>query len=172
MTRVFGADANERKGAILILDQAGFTRILFEDGVERALDLVWRMRRVSIPVLRSFGGEVYKVDADNIYVYFHTVDEAVEAAAAAHRALRDEEHPIEASVGIGFGTFLHLPSEDDYFGGEVNLASKLGEDLAGPRETLLTEAAFAALSDSRSEGADEQSISISGMQFRCFRMRL
>ena len=168
--KVFGADANERTGAILILDQSGFTRILFEHGVELALDLVWRMRRVAIPVLRDFGGEVYKVDADNIYSFFTSVDAALDAATAAHRALAEDEQGIAGSVGIGYGTFLHLPSEDDYFGGEVNVASKLGEDIAAARETLLTEAAFNQLSEDRRVFGTEQSVSISGLNFRYYRM--
>lgn len=170
MTKVFGADANERSGAILILDQSGFTRILFEHGVERALDLVWRMRRISVPVLREFRGEVYKVDADNVYTYFATVDDAASAAERLHAALEQEDVGIQASVGIGWGTFLHLPSEDDYFGAEVNLASKLGEDIAAAGETLLTEAAFARLSKERAETATEESVRISGLSFRYFRI--
>ena len=40
---------------------------------------------------------------------------------------------------------LVVDLEDDLFGLEVNLASKLGEDLARPGEALLTPAAVAAL---------------------------
>ena len=48
------------------------------------------------------------------------------------------------SYGIGYGDMLDL--EEDLFGLEVNLASKLGEDLAKPGEALLTPTAAAALS--------------------------
>ena len=38
--------------------------------------------------------------------------------------------------GVGFGDVLEL--DGDVFGAEVNLASKIGEDLARPGEVLLT----------------------------------
>jgi class 3 adenylate cyclase len=56
--------------------------------------------------------------------------------------------PLGVSIGIGFGRLFYLPSEDDYYGAEVNLASKLGEDLARSGETLLTESAVRSLAKS------------------------
>jgi class 3 adenylate cyclase len=51
---------------------------------------------------------------------------------------------------VGYGEVL-MVDEDDFYGNELNLASKLGEDIADPGETLLTEAAHAQL---RAEGTD------------------
>lgn len=59
-----------------------------------------------------------------------------------------QNHPLPPnqrlrfSYGIGYGEVLNL--EHDLFGLEVNLASKLGEDLAEPGDVLLTPAAAAA----------------------------
>ena len=50
---------------------------------------------------------------------------------------------MQFSYGIGYGDMLDL--DDDMFGLEVNLASKIGEDLARPGEALLTPSAAAAL---------------------------
>jgi class 3 adenylate cyclase len=50
---------------------------------------------------------------------------------------------LRFSYGIGFGDVLEL--EEDVFGLEVNLASKLGEDHARPGEVLLTSSAADAL---------------------------
>ena len=47
------------------------------------------------------------------------------------------------SYGIGFGQVLEL--DHDVFGLEVNLASKLGEDLARAGEVLLTPSAAEGL---------------------------
>ena len=47
------------------------------------------------------------------------------------------------SYGIGCGDVIEV--DGDVFGLEVNMASKLGEDLARPGEALLTPAAAAAL---------------------------
>ena len=46
------------------------------------------------------------------------------------------------SVGIDYGRLL-LVGTEDYYGDPVNTASKLGEDLAGKSETLVTERALA-----------------------------
>jgi class 3 adenylate cyclase len=45
----------------------------------------------------------------------------------------------ELCIGIGFGRILQL--DDDAFGDEVNLAYKLGEDIAKGREILITASA-------------------------------
>lgn len=138
-----------RRGAILIADQSGFTRNVLTDGPEKALEQIWTIRYTVIPVFRDFGGEVYKVFADNVYVFFDSVDTAAQASTVAHRKLasvsRKRKVPIRVSSGIGFGDLLYLPSEDDYYGAEVNLASKLGEDIGDGGQTLLTEAAVSAL---------------------------
>src|SRR5262249_57749957 len=56
---------------------------------------------------------------------------------------KPENEQLRFSYGIGYGDILDI--EGDLFGLEVNLASKLGEDLAAPGEALLTPAAAAAL---------------------------
>ncbi|HET7747160.1 MAG TPA: hypothetical protein VFM29_07650, partial [Vicinamibacteria bacterium] len=57
---------------------------------------------------------------------------------------RPDDEQLHFSYGIGYGDVLDL--DQDMFGLEVNLASKLGEDLAEPGEALLTPGAAAALS--------------------------
>ena len=55
-----------------------------------------------------------------------------------------EDWDLHASIGVGYGEIL-MVEEDDFYGNELNLASKLGEDVAESGETLLTEAAHARL---------------------------
>lgn len=140
-----GPDTIRRDGCILIADLAGFTKKVLHEGTAAALHDVWTMRRTLVPLFRQMGGEVFKVDADNLYAYFATVDPALRAAEAAHAELQQQS--IRVSVGIGFGELFYITSEDDYYGAEVNLASKLGEDIAEGGETMLTEAAARALRD-------------------------
>ena len=134
----------------MIIDQDGFTRRVLHRGTAVALAAIWRMRRLIIPILRQHGGEVFKVDADNLYAYFEKVEEALEAATAAHRFLAKEDRrkadPLKICIGIGFGELYYISSEDDYYGPQVNLASKLGEDIADGGETLVTDEALAAIS--------------------------
>jgi class 3 adenylate cyclase len=101
------------------------------------------------PVVRRARGEIVKVEADSLLLRFDdpTVAcrgvAAVEAALLRHNKRVPENEQVRFSYGIGFGDVLDL--EGDMFGLEVNLASKLGEDLAKPGEALLTPAAAAAL---------------------------
>ena len=68
---------------------------------------------------------------------------AVENALRRLNRGRPANERLRFSYGIGYGEVLDL--EKDVFGLEVNLASKLGEDLAKPGEALLTPSAAAAL---------------------------
>ena len=80
-------------------------------------------------------------------------DEQVEARAARDvqehlataNAFLPEDWDLHASIGIGWGELLMIADDDDFYGNELNLASKLGEDIAEAGETLLTEAAHARL---------------------------
>jgi class 3 adenylate cyclase len=56
---------------------------------------------------------------------------------------RPANERVRFSYGIGHGKLLDL--DGDLFGLEVNLASKLGEDLARPGEVLLTPSATQGL---------------------------
>lgn len=160
-------DTIHRRGAIVIADQSGFTKNVLTRGPEVALEQIWEIRHALIPLFRDFGGEVYKVFADNVYVFFDAVDPAAEACAAAHRKLADVSRrrkvPIRIAAGIGFGNLLYLPSEDDYYGAEVNLASKLGEDIGDGGQTLLTETA-ASIITVQSGLSRKRSLVISGVR--------
>lgn len=74
-----------------------------------------------------------------------------------------EEQRLYASIGIGYGAILNIAGEDMY-GDEVNLASKLGEDVAQRGEILLTAAARARIDPARGGTATRaESVSISGL---------
>ena len=83
------------------------------------------------------------------FVTFASVRAAVAAAIRVNQLVAErnvkpvEEDPIEVAIGIGFGPILL--ADHDFFGDEVNLASKLGEDIAGHGEVLLTLAARSVL---------------------------
>jgi adenylate cyclase len=79
---------------------------------------------------------------------------SVAAAVAAARDVQEqlatanvflpEDWDLHVSIGVGYGEIL-MVEDDDFYGNELNLASKLGEDVAESGETLLTEAAHARL---------------------------
>ena len=107
-----------------------------------------------LPILASgeFGGRTVKTEADNVFAVFPDVPEALRCAlrvredVARVNELLPEDWDIHVSVGIGYGDLL-IVGDDDLFGNEMNLASKLGEDVAGPAEILLTTAAAERVSE-------------------------
>src|SRR5919199_1182131 len=87
---------------------------------------------------------------------------------SAANTMLPEEMDMHGKFGIGYGEVL-IVEDEDLFGSEVNLASKLGEDLAERGEILLTESAFAEVEAERRE-CEEVNMSISGLQLRVHRV--
>jgi adenylate cyclase len=133
--------------AVLIMDMSGFSRQTIRHGIIHFLAKIQRMHSIAIPLVETRGGIIVKLEADNIYAVFGEVADAVEAAVDVQKGLDaantllPDELDMHGEYGIGFGEILVIENED-IFGSEVNLASKLGEDLAQRGEILLTESAY------------------------------
>jgi class 3 adenylate cyclase len=102
------------------------------------------------------------------------VERAIEAAVdimkrfSAANTMLPDEMDLYAKFGIGYGETLIIERQDLY-GGEVNLASKLGEDLARRDEILLTESAFGRVDASIRQYAEVR-MSISGLEFVAYKV--
>lgn len=135
--------------AIVYTDTDDFTHRAARDGILHFLMCFDRALRVVRPGIARNGGRVVKVEADSLMLAFPDVAAACRGVDAMEQGLRrvnrgrPTNEQLAFSYGIGFGQVLEL--EDDVFGLEVNLASKLGEDLARPGEVLLTRAAAETL---------------------------
>ncbi len=140
----------ERKAAILVLDMVGFSRLTVEYGIIHYLAMIHQMAEAARPAVTGNGGVVIKQEADNLFAIFDDPKRALDSALDIFRAFDavnsvvPPERDIYGSIGIGYGETLVI-DEEDIFGSEVNIACKLGEDLAGKSEILLTPAAHAAL---------------------------
>lgn len=136
--------------AVWVLDMCGFSRLTQRYGITHFLAMIQRLHGVVRPVVAAHGGHVVKTEADNVFATFPDVEGAVFAARsvqdrlAAANAYLPEDWDLHASIGIGWGEVL-LVGDHDFYGSELNLASKLGEDVAGPGETYLTAAAHERL---------------------------
>jgi class 3 adenylate cyclase len=150
-----------RNRAVLVLDMTGFTRTTQARGIVEFLLKIQRLRRITDPVVARHRGDVVKAEADNLFCLFTTVDDALAAAREVVIGLPED---VYASIGIGFGPML-LIGDDDMLGNEVNLASKLGEDVADHGEILLTEAARAQVP---TEKLAARTVSVSGLELRHF----
>ena len=135
-------------GATFISDMANFSSTSRTQGVCHFLKLIHRTRETVAPIIASNNGLLLKCDADNCYAYFENPSDALRASIGVNVALfnmnqsRDLAEHVYLSVGIDYGRLL-LVGDEDYYGDPVNTASKLGEDLAGKSETLITERALA-----------------------------
>ena len=138
-----------RKRAIVFTDTADFTIRTAKDGILHFLMIFDRFTEEAGKVVSRSGGEMVKVEADSLLLRYDDVAtacagvEALEALLRRMNAALPANERLRFSYGIGYGDVLDL--DLDMFGLEVNLASKIGEDLARPGEALLTPSAAAAL---------------------------
>ena len=141
--------------AVLISDMSGFTRITRARGILHFLALFRQANDIGGKMFERHGGRFLKTAADNLFALFDTVG----AAAACGQSMMREAEKLNAGVpsedghvklclGLGFGKILEL--SDDAFGDQVNVAFKLGEDVASPGEILMSAEAVADLRKSTS----------------------
>ena len=167
--RDFGAER-----AVLVLDMSGFSSLAQRHGIVHYLSMVRRMQTTAEPIVDGYAGTLVKFEADNCYAMFPDVDAALSAArdlhaafAAANEATPDELD-IRIACGIDHGRILVVPGRD-FYGVPVNRACKLGEDLAGPGEILLTFDAMMRLGDGI-DGAQAVRFETSGILIDAFRV--
>jgi adenylate cyclase len=164
-----------RKKAVLVMDMSGFSRLTQKYGIVHYLSMVRRMQITTLPIIEKHGGQVVKYEADNCFAMFDEVLSAVEASIALNTAFdamnlfTNEEFDIRISIGIDYGDVL-LIGGPDYFGNTVNLASKLGEDVAGPGEIYVTETALNHIPDAGSVRGEKQELSISGITLNAMKL--
>ncbi len=133
------------------------------------------MSTIATPIVNDHGGRVVKQEADNLFAVFQTVTDAIDGAvdilkafAAVNTGLPDEQD-LYAGIGIGYGKTL-LVGEDDLYGSEMNLACKLGEDLARRGEVLLTTSAFSQIQSDVATW-ERLDLSISGLELVAHKLK-
>ena len=133
------------------------------------------MQLMTQPIVRQYGGDLVKYEADNLLAVFESVDEAVSAAIAMKRAAEiedvEKDRKISFSIGLDTGKIILL-EEVDCFGDAVNLAHKLGEDLASPGEILITAKAYQQLSESNKQLFEGLQFKISGISLEAYRTKI
>ena len=140
-----------RKRAVVFTDTADFTIRTAKDGILHFLMIFDRFTDEADKVVSRSGGDIVKVEADSLLLRYDEVAAACAGVDAMEALLRRMNRSLPAnerlrfSYGIGYGDVLDL--DQDMFGLEVNLASKIGEDLARPGEALLTPQAAATLDE-------------------------
>lgn len=138
----------QRIVSVLVLDMTGFTNTAIHHGEVHSLLRIYDAQRVCLPVLKDFSAELIRAFADDLVALFEHPAAAVDAALDIHDRIDmfnqselSGPAPTECCVGIGYGK-VYAIGPNRAMGDEMNQASKLGEDLARSRETLLTRNAF------------------------------
>lgn len=168
--------------SVMVLDMSSFSRLTIKYGIVHFLAMVHRMNAVTAPVVEEYGGEIIKLEADNVFAVFPDVGPAVDASVdilkrlSGANTMLPEDKDLYACFGIGYGEVLIVGSRDmivegkDVYGAEANLAFKLGEDLARCGDILLTEAAFQRVKDEPRE-LEKVEMFISGLQLVVYKLK-
>jgi class 3 adenylate cyclase len=164
--------------AVMVLDMCGFSRLTMRHGITHFLAMIHRLHGIVGPIVVARGGRVVKTEADNVFAVFPDVAPAVLVAGDIQEQLRaanaflPADWDLHASLGIGYGELLMVDGEDLY-GNEMNLASKLGEDVAGSGEVFLTAAAHARVASGSAPGRFEaRQIPVSAMVITAYKLLL
>ncbi|HEY5728951.1 MAG TPA: adenylate/guanylate cyclase domain-containing protein [Anaerolineales bacterium] len=159
--------------AVFVLDMSGFSLLTRKYGIVHYLSMVKRMQLTTEPIVKSYGGNMIKYEADNCFAIFPDPLSAVNAALAMQHAcessnlMTSDDLDIYISCGIDYGKILVI-NEEECFGDAVNRASKLGEDVASAREILITKEAMDAIPREAGIKAREISVSISGINIAAY----
>lgn len=160
-------DMFQQRRCVLVLDMSGFTRATQQGNIISFLLSINQMQRLVTPVVEDHGGLVVRAEHDNLTCLFDDVSESVAASREITGRLQSanvilpSDKELYASIGIGYGDILNVENESIY-GNEVNLASKLGEDIATLGEVLLTPSAHQQIADGDIE-CERRTVSISGI---------
>jgi class 3 adenylate cyclase len=147
--------------AVMFTDLAGFSRQVARFGIIHFLQIILEQERLLLPIIEQHDGILIKIEADSLLVLFKKPAQALACAIAMQRACqatsarRMPEEQLVLCCGLGFGRLLKI-GDDDVFGHEVNIASKLGEDIAKGNEILVTRAVRDAVGDVAGVTWDEQ----------------
>jgi adenylate cyclase len=158
----FGVDK-----ALLSLDMSRFSLSVRRSGILPYLALIRRMQLLTAPIVTRHHGQVVKYVADNLLAVFDDAADAARCAVQIHEAIAAGDEQFTVAVGIDCGRFILVPGSD-CFGDTVNVACKLGEDVASPGEVLLTDAARQRLGVAFPFALREQKVSISGLELDVF----
>ena len=159
-----GTPAGDRRQVtVMFTDLSGFTKLSGQLDPEETHVLLNRFFETVDAIVEEYGGTVDKHIGDNVMAVFgapiahgNDPERAIRAALEIHAAMPDLsktlEREITVHIGIASGevvasgTGSSTRQEYTVTGDSVNLASRL-DDLAGPGETLVSDAVYRDVGD-------------------------
>lgn len=127
---------------VVSCDSSGFSRKTHEHGIIEFMDNMVKCHDALEKIVARHGGITLSDKADNLMLIFDEPVQAVACAIEMHRWLKrrnvglPEHKKYNICVGIHHGKLLRFA--DDAYGPAVNVAFKLGEDIAGKDELMIT----------------------------------
>jgi predicted ATPase/class 3 adenylate cyclase len=134
---------------MLFTDIEGSTRLVHELG-DRYGEVLAVHRNVLRDVWRAHRGVEVGVEGDSFFVAFQAASDAVQAAAAAQRALAEHAWPYEIELRVRMGVHTGSPriKDGDYWGMDVHRAARV-MSVAFGGQVLLSGQARAAADNAR-----------------------
>jgi class 3 adenylate cyclase len=126
---------------ILFSDIRGFTEYTDANGDEAAYTMLRLHNALVQEQLALYRGHVVKTQGDSFMVSFDSARTAVTCAIAIQKAIREANRQREGArieIGIGINTGEPVREGADFFGGTVNLASRICA-VAEPGQILVSE---------------------------------
>lgn len=157
-----------RELTVMMCDSSGFSRKTHDYGILQFLAVMTRCYDKLVPLVSRHGGSTISHGADNLLAVFPDPAHAADAAVAMQRWLaahNDGKHDREQfnlCIGLHHGKIIRL--SDDIFGDKVNVAAKIGEDLADRDEILATGEAVRLL-PARFKRKYARSVALGGKEF-------
>lgn len=131
---------------VMVCDFSGYTRLTKAYGIIHFLALYQSATELCKPEVESVGGIFLKNRADNLMALFDNPNDGIETAIRINKVLSDsnsgadEISHIRICIGMSHGPIIK--TDLDAFGDAVNIAYKLGEDVARAGEVLLSDACY------------------------------
>ena len=129
-----------QRKAVLVVEMFEQAEISRRDGVLSYISQVLRMKRICGSSVADWRGKTVRaVETKVVGQVFALFDNPADAVACALECTHDcHSEAFELQCGIGYTDVLNLDA-CNVFGDAVNFAFKLGEDVAGENEILVTE---------------------------------
>jgi adenylate cyclase len=132
----------EAELTVVSCDSSGFSRKTHEHGIIEFMDNMTKCHAALEKIVARHKGVTLSDKADNLMLVFHKPEAAVACGIEMHRWLKrrnkglPEHKRYNICVGVHHGRLLRFA--DDAYGPAVNVSFKLGEDIAGKDELLVT----------------------------------
>lgn len=127
---------------VVSCDSSGFSKKTHEHGIIEFMDNMVKCHDALERIVRRHGGVTLSNKADNLMLVFDGPLAAVACSVELHRWLKrrnkglPERKRYNMCIGAHHGRLLRFA--DDAYGAAVNVAFKLGEDVAGKDELIVS----------------------------------